>query len=248
MYEYYVPARGRARFVAGAFAAWLLVTVLAIIALYGRITLVNNVLNQVTVSPADLNGSDSFVRISSWLTIAAYLLTAIAFLVWLSRIVKNNFDLGNLGARFSPGFAVGCWFIPFANFVLPYQAVREAWKAADPSIVRATPDTRAASRMSVLIPAWWALFLLGNVGGYIAALTVNGGGDPLTVIENLRQAAGVSIAADVVRIIAGVLMVALVLALTSRQEQRASLVAQRINAAATGDQGASTQPPPPPAP
>ena len=44
--------------------------------------------------------------------------------------------------------AVGGWFIPFGNLVLPYLTVREAW------------DRKMGSDRSFIVPLWWATFLL----------------------------------------------------------------------------------------
>ncbi|QYO65100.1 DUF4328 domain-containing protein [Leptolyngbya sp. 7M] len=46
--------------------------------------------------------------------------TIVLFLVWLYRAHKNLFSLKPTHLDFSPGWAVGWWFIPFLNLVRPY--------------------------------------------------------------------------------------------------------------------------------
>jgi hypothetical protein len=92
-----------------------------------RLDLVNRIAAGQTVSLDDASASDALVSNVARVSGGVYLLTAIAVLLWLHRVVQNNQILGERYLRFSPAFAVGCWFIPFANLVLPFRAVREAW-------------------------------------------------------------------------------------------------------------------------
>lgn len=54
---------------------------------------------------------------------------AIAVPMWMHRVYRNMPALGEQGMRWSPGWAVGGWFIPIANFVIPYRVLREVWSA-----------------------------------------------------------------------------------------------------------------------
>src|SRR5262249_476382 len=62
----------------------------------------------------------------------AYIPTAVFFLIWLHRTYSNLAALGAEHLRMSPGFAVGFWFIPLANYVMPALAVQDAWRHGDP--------------------------------------------------------------------------------------------------------------------
>jgi hypothetical protein len=75
-------------------------------------------------------------------------LTAIIFfLVWFYRIVvAMRREQGD--SRYSPGLSVGCWFIPGANFVMPYFAVSDAWNRL------MTGDARGW-----IVPLWWGTYL-----------------------------------------------------------------------------------------
>lgn len=53
------------------------------------------------------------------------LVIMIMLLVWLHGVYADR----RAQMPFSPGMAVGGWFIPIANFVLPWLIVRGAWKA-----------------------------------------------------------------------------------------------------------------------
>ena len=55
-----------------------------------------------------------------------------AFLVWIHRVIRNAHAFGARGLAYSPGAAVGYWFIPLLNLVHGYRVVVEAWRASDP--------------------------------------------------------------------------------------------------------------------
>ena len=87
------------------------------------------------------------------------LLVAVATLilaaVWIYRAAANMHAIRATGMTTSPGWAVGWYFIPVANFWKPYQAMREIHEAsvrAQQQQTRATPS---------LLRLWWLLWLLG---------------------------------------------------------------------------------------
>jgi hypothetical protein len=95
--------------------------------------------------------------------------TAIAWLLWQYRSHGNLRALGATGLSYTPGWAVGWWFIPFANVVLPYLTVRELWKASDPEASAIDWKTRSGA---AIVGFWWAGRLVTQVLFQIgAALT-----------------------------------------------------------------------------
>ncbi len=53
---------------------------------------------------------------------AVVIASAVFFLMWFHRVYRNLPALGAAGLKYTPGWAVGFWFIPFLNFVRPAQA------------------------------------------------------------------------------------------------------------------------------
>ena len=49
-----------------------------------------------------------------------YLITVIIFGMWIYRAAANIVSAGTDGFSYSPGWAVGWYFIPFANFFKPF--------------------------------------------------------------------------------------------------------------------------------
>ena len=111
---------------------------------------------------ADAAESDARQRAIGMLQIIMFVITGIVFLCWIYRANHNARQLGAAGMRFSPGWSIGWYFIPIANFWKPYQAMKEIWRAsADPAHWQDYP------RGSIL-PWWWFCFLLANVTGTIS--------------------------------------------------------------------------------
>ncbi len=84
-----------------------------------------------------------------------YVVTGITFLVWIHRANRNARALGAEGMKFTPGWAVGWYFVPIMSLWKPYQAMREIWQAS------AEPGNWRAVQAPPLLGWWWALYL-GN--------------------------------------------------------------------------------------
>lgn len=94
--------------------------------------------------------------------LALFLGTAIAFLVWLYRAEVNARALGAEDMMVSPGWAVGWFFVPLVQLVMPFIAVRELWKAS------ATPRDWQLGPASPVIALWWACWIGTIITGNIA--------------------------------------------------------------------------------
>ncbi len=73
-------------------------------------------------------------------------------LTWTFRVAWNARHMGALGFDVSPAMSVGWYFVPFANLVKPYQAMRQVyWASLDPSGWRDVGQP--------LVASWWVLFI-----------------------------------------------------------------------------------------
>jgi hypothetical protein len=98
----------------------------------------------------------------AWGQLALFLVTAIVFLVWLYRAEVNARAHGAEDMMVSPGWAVGWFFVPLVQLVMPFVAVRELWKAS------ATPRDWQLAPASPVIALWWACWLVASIAGNIA--------------------------------------------------------------------------------
>ncbi|MBV9299800.1 MAG: DUF4328 domain-containing protein [Verrucomicrobia bacterium] len=104
--------------------------------------------------PDQVANNDPIQGIVGLLQSGLGILTGITFLKWIYRAYKNIQGFGAEGLRFSPGWAVGYYFIPILSLIRPVQVMSEIWRASD--------DPRDWPRRpgSWLIASWWTLFLL----------------------------------------------------------------------------------------
>lgn len=94
--------------------------------------------------------------------LALFLGTAITFLVWLYRAEVNVRALGAEDMMVGPGWAVGWFFVPLVQLVMPFVAMRELWKAS------AAPRDWQLGASSPLIALWWACWIGSVISGNIA--------------------------------------------------------------------------------
>jgi len=66
------------------------------------------------------------------LRLPVLLSSSILFFVWLYRAYANVGHLRSWGSAYTPGWAVGWFFVPIFSFFRPFQVVREMWNASRP--------------------------------------------------------------------------------------------------------------------
>jgi len=129
----------------------------------------------------------------------------VASAMWMHRAFRNLPALGATNLRWSPAWAAGGWFIPVANLVIPYLVARELWRATNP------PEPR------ILLEAWWAAWVLSLLL-FVANFVISQ--------FNLIAALVLDVPYRALVLVAGLLLIAIVRAVTSRQRARhAELVA-----------------------
>src|SRR5439155_1843984 len=107
--------------------------------------------SNVSAGTRDLNDTAGVLVVTALAGLAA----AVAWLRWQHRAHENLRALGVSGLAYTPGWAVGWWFIPFANLVLPYLVMVELWRASDPT----GSPAWARQRITALLPLWWITYL-----------------------------------------------------------------------------------------
>lgn len=89
-----------------------------------------------------------------------FLITGVMFARWIYCANRNVRDLGAQNLRFTPGWAVGSFFIPIGFLWLPYQAMKDLWRASK------NPADLQSVKTGFVLRGWWTLliifFLLGN--------------------------------------------------------------------------------------
>jgi hypothetical protein len=111
--------------------------------------------------------------------LVSLLVGGILFLAWFHRAYGNLRALGVSEPRYKRGWAIGAWFIPFANLVLPKQMANDLWRAGDPMMQPNEPGWQGRA-VAPLLHWWWAFYL---IGGAVSAVSGNMIGDAATLDE-----------------------------------------------------------------
>lgn len=161
-----------------------------------------------------------------------YVFAVVAFLMWIYRGYVNLPALRSDNMEFSPGWAVGWWFVPFANLVKPFQAVRTLWSESDPDF---DPEMSFLSSAAAAAPGfmafWWGAWLLSNFAANISGRLFDPAKpDTMSITGYAFMISGTLTA------IAALLALKVIYEITVRQEERFA----RIGFVA------ATAPPPPP--
>lgn len=90
----------------------------------------------------------------------------ILFLCFLANACGKLKGLAPPRTEFTPGWTVGWFFVPIANFWKPYQAVREIWWASGPK----TSRHAATPRGNWLLLIWWVFAVTFNALGLLLVL------------------------------------------------------------------------------
>ena len=80
------------------------------------------------------------------------LIFLVTLLIWIHRLSSRLRAQSEIKMRYTPGWAVGWFFVPVANLFMPFQAVKEIW----------TVVHRGTSRGSWILGLWWGLWLLSG--------------------------------------------------------------------------------------
>jgi hypothetical protein len=92
-------------------------------------------------------------------TLPCWVLVVVGSAMWLHRAAANLPALGGSELRFTPGWAVGWWFVPLANLVLPVLIMTEIWRASDPSAGITDRLARSKLPFSLVILVCWMAWL-----------------------------------------------------------------------------------------
>lgn len=99
------------------------------------------------------------------LTVVVYIATIVFFLMWLYRSYENlpSFGVRRNTIKYTSGWAVGSFFIPFVSLVVPYRAVKELWIKSVPN----SGDFFSDLGPPGFFPLWWAVWLVSNFANQI---------------------------------------------------------------------------------
>jgi hypothetical protein len=177
--------------------------------------------------------TDAVSAVVGFLLLVSLAITVL-FIIWMWRAASNLPLFGRVRPKFSPGFAIGGWFIPLANFIIPGMQMFDIDKGSGPRL-----RSGERPRGSGLVVVWWITFVLGRLGAFTA---------PSFELFHRYEVDGFDVGnvllvvASALTAIAAVLAILVIRRVTSRQEAGAA----ELTGGWVAPQAGFPQPGPPP--
>ncbi|MEU1074701.1 MULTISPECIES: DUF4328 domain-containing protein [unclassified Streptomyces] len=147
----------------------------------------------------------------------AMTVTAGVFIAWFHRVRTNADALEPQTCSTGPGWAIGAWFVPLVNLVMPWFIAREVIYASDRSARgdAARHDDAPRKPSLTLLNAWWAAWVVSKVLLVIGSRLPAAGDE----MASVHRTSGVWIGVDALNLVAALLAVLLVQRLTRLQRR-----------------------------
>lgn len=97
--------------------------------------------------------------------LVVFIATVVLFAKFIYRASYNLRSFGAQGLRFTPGWAVGWYFIPIANLWKPYQAMKEVWNAS------VDPVNWESMGGNSLLNGWWFFWIVAGIASQFSFRT-----------------------------------------------------------------------------
>lgn len=151
---------------------------------------------------AEANANDARQALIGVVQLAVMVVTVVVFAVWIYGANRNARALSPGEVDITPGWSVGWFFVPIANLFKPYQAVKQIDAASGPE------DGTA------LLGFWWGCWILAGIVGHVSfRMTMNA-----ETPDEMISADQVSLFSEAMSLPLGVLAIAVVRRIHSRQE------------------------------
>ena len=181
----------------------------------------NSLVREYGVSPAAMEGELPSAAMG-WLVAtaglgffaaAAAITTIVLFLMWMHRAYRI-LEINNLpGLKSSAGWAVGWWFIPFANLVKPYEVVKEIFERSE----RQQPATGfaygARKESPLIVGAWWLTWIVASIATNVSGIIARYATSP----EQYMRGNWIAIGAILLYLTAGALAIMVIRDIDNRQ-------------------------------
>jgi hypothetical protein len=149
-------AHSRARWVMSLLALVAILTVIQLVFRAGELSLFKRLDRDGIITRAEGQASDDRLRAIATIIGLVLIVLVVLWCMWQHRSQANLKALGAANLKYTPGWAVGWWFIPFAFWVVPYRTMRELWMASDPDAGSIDWQVKRATSLLLL---WWLAWL-----------------------------------------------------------------------------------------
>lgn len=101
----------------------------------------------------------------------AYVAALVSNGIWIFRASSNAAEILPSDSRIKPGWAIGWFFVPFANLWMPFRAMRETWNSS------MSAQDGLEAKLPGWMTLWWMLWVVSNILAQISQRMAQGGGD-----------------------------------------------------------------------
>lgn len=197
---------------------FLALSILTNIAVLGTICLTQSLLhkhlNGIQLTQAEIDADTIRLRVTAGALIIARLIAVISFMFWTYRVAQNLPALGTERPEFTPGWAVGVYFVPIINLFRPYQAMVEIWNGSDPQYLNSQEKKPKAVS---LLSGWWGVYLAAT---FIGRVLQQGGSGEQSVEQLLSHNYMIIAVIFLLEIPRDILSIFVVRSVTASQESR----------------------------
>jgi hypothetical protein len=211
----YKPITTLANWVQGIFIISGILAAISLFSGYLQSQLLNQAANGEFISLAEAQANDNREAMIGFIQTVFIIICIIIFLMWVYRANKNLHSFERPVLKFTPGWVVGWFFIPFASLVQPYKAVAEISRASDPSIDPSLNNVEGLPTAPI-VGWWWTFFLISNFLSNIVSKIMLGS----DTAGELLTATHAYMISDVIDIIGIVITILMVRQISTSQELR----------------------------
>lgn len=170
----FAPIEGRARTV----AAFMIISMVMDLVTIGTSIIDLQMLSRLDTLSFDALQQWQMLGLTSVVIIPVHLITVVIFCFWTYRAAANAHSFRR-GLPTSPPWAVGWYFVPFANLFKPLGSMRDIWRA---SFRR---EAGQAAPSDSILGVWWAFWIISCITGNIAfRLAIWGGEDASMLVAS----------------------------------------------------------------
>jgi hypothetical protein len=210
----FISAYGRAQAAVWLLAANLALHLISLFLNFYIVVLLPGTPGEDLIRLGETNWFEVLKGFNAILSFFVYVAAAVAFLMWVHRTNKNLRSFGMVRPEFTPGWAVGWFFIPFANLGMPYKIVKEIWVGSDPRLSEPGEEAWQLPGSSSLLGWWWGCWLLAGTVNYIVSRLALAAKSP----DAFFNAAKAQIFGDALSMGAAVLAIMVVKGIDRRQD------------------------------
>jgi hypothetical protein len=170
-----------------------------------------------SVTVAELDAFDQRALIIGVIGLAASLTLMGLLIALTSRLYRNLPTLSTFPRRFTDGWAIGAWFVPFLNLVRPKQIIDDIWRGTGTEQQAWWQGPRPS--VPAFVHVWWGVLIATALVTRAAAASPDS-----AELDEVRDALTVGIVADLLWIAVGALTIWVGHHLVRRDEARARFV------------------------